>query len=106
MDSPRIHVLIPAHDEEASIAATLESVAAQHLPADNVLVIADNCTDNTALVAAQNGATVVATKNNTGKKAGALNQALSQVLPGMDDSDIILVLDAGIRQSRGSCLAW
>jgi poly-beta-1,6-N-acetyl-D-glucosamine synthase len=94
MDRPRIHVLIPAHNEEASIAATLESVAAQQLPADNVLVIADNCTDNTALVAEQHGATVVATKNNTGKKAGALNQALAQVLPGMDDNDIILVLDA------------
>ena len=94
MDRPRIHVLIPAHDEEASIAATLKSVAAQRLPADDVLVIADNCTDRTALVAAQQGAGVVLTKNNTGKKAGALNQALSQVLPGMDDSDIILVLDA------------
>ena len=94
MNRPRIHVLIPAHDEEASIAATLKSVAAQQLPADDVLVIADNCTDRTALVAAQQGAGVVLTKNNTGKKAGALNQALSQVLPGMGDSDIILVLDA------------
>lgn len=53
MDRPRVHVLIPAHDEEASIAATPESVAAQQLPADDVLVIADNCTDSTALVAAQ-----------------------------------------------------
>ena len=70
------------------------TVAAQQLPADDVLVIADNCTDNTALVATQNGATVTATRNNTGKKAGALNQALSQILPGRDDSDIILVLDA------------
>jgi poly-beta-1,6-N-acetyl-D-glucosamine synthase len=94
MDRPRIHILIPAHDEEASISATLESVAAQNLPADDILVIADNCTDNTALVAAQHGATVMVTENNTGKKAGALNQALAQVLPGMDDSDMILVLDA------------
>jgi len=94
MDRPRVHVLIPAHDEEASIAATLKSVAAQQLPADDVLVIADNCTDSTAPVAAQQGAGVVLTKNNTGKKAGALNQALSQVLPGINDSDIIPVLDA------------
>jgi poly-beta-1,6-N-acetyl-D-glucosamine synthase len=94
MDRPRIHVLIPAHNEEASIGATLESVAAQELRADDVLVIADNCTDNTEIVAAQHGATVMATKDNTGKKAGALNQALTQILPGMDDGDIILVLDA------------
>jgi cellulose synthase/poly-beta-1,6-N-acetylglucosamine synthase-like glycosyltransferase len=54
MDRPRVHVLIPAHDEEASIAATPKSVAAQQLPADDVLVIADNCTDSTALVLADN----------------------------------------------------
>ena len=52
MDRPRVHVLIPAHDEEASIAATLKPVAAQQLPADDVLVIADSCTDSTALVLA------------------------------------------------------
>jgi hypothetical protein len=32
--------LIPAHDEEAGIAATLESVAGQKLPADNIIVYA------------------------------------------------------------------
>jgi cellulose synthase/poly-beta-1,6-N-acetylglucosamine synthase-like glycosyltransferase len=34
------------------------------------------------------------TKNNTGKKAGALNQVLARFLPDMDDDDIILVMDA------------
>ncbi len=54
MDRPRVHGLIPAHDGEASIAATPKSVGAQQLPADDVLVIADNCTDSTALVLADN----------------------------------------------------
>lgn len=94
MARPRIHVLIPAHNEEDGILATLQSVAAQKLPADDVLVIADNCTDRTALVAAEYGADVMLTKGNTGKKAGALNQALARFLPEMADDDIILVMDA------------
>jgi poly-beta-1,6-N-acetyl-D-glucosamine synthase len=90
----RVVVLIPAHNEEASIGATLQSVAAQKLPADAVLVVADNCTDRTAIVAAQHGAEVMATEDNTGKKAGALNQALAKVLPDLGDRDIVLVMDA------------
>jgi poly-beta-1,6-N-acetyl-D-glucosamine synthase len=94
MDRRRVRVLIPAHNEEAGIAATLKSVAGQTLRADSILVIADNCTDNTALAAATNGADVMLTKNNAGKKAGALNQALDRFLPDMDDRDIVLVMDA------------
>lgn len=40
------------------------------------------------------GATVVETVGNTAKKAGALNQALSQILPSMEDDDMILIQDA------------
>ena len=74
MDERSIQVVIPAHSEGAGIAATLKSVAAQELPADNGLVVSGNCTDNTAFVAAEHGASVMLTKNNSGKKAGALNR--------------------------------
>jgi cellulose synthase/poly-beta-1,6-N-acetylglucosamine synthase-like glycosyltransferase len=90
----RVVVLIPAHNEEASIGATLQSVAAQKLRPDTVLVVADNCTDQTATVAAEHGADVMLTVGNTGKKAGALNQALATILPQLDDRDIVLVMDA------------
>jgi cellulose synthase/poly-beta-1,6-N-acetylglucosamine synthase-like glycosyltransferase len=55
----RCTVLVPAHDEEAGIAATLASIRGQLRPADRVLVVADNCTDRTAAVARAAGADVV-----------------------------------------------
>ena len=46
----RLAVLVPAHNEESGIEATLESLAACEYPADarRIVVIADNCTDGTA----------------------------------------------------------
>jgi cellulose synthase/poly-beta-1,6-N-acetylglucosamine synthase-like glycosyltransferase len=89
-----ITVLIPAHDEEACIGGTLASLAAQSHPPTRVVVVADNCTDDTARVARAAGVDVLETLDNTQKKAGALNQALRVVLPGMGDNDCVLVMDA------------
>ena len=51
-------VLVPAHDETAGIAATVRSLRAQAYPRFEVVVIADNCTDDTAAAARAAGATV------------------------------------------------
>ena len=56
---PRLAVLIPAHDESAGIAAALQSVLPQLAVGDRLLVVADNCSDDTASVAASAGAEVV-----------------------------------------------
>ena len=56
---PRIAVLIPAHNEETEIQQTLASVIPQLMPGDRVVVIADNCTDQTAKKARIVGAEVV-----------------------------------------------
>ncbi len=55
----RVVVLIPAHDESAGILPTLEDVKGQLQPGDRLLVVADNCTDDTAAVAAKAGADVI-----------------------------------------------
>ena len=44
----KIAVLVPAHNEAVGIADTLRSVRTQLLQGDTLLVVADNCTDNTA----------------------------------------------------------
>ncbi|MEI4273338.1 glycosyltransferase [Klenkia sp. LSe6-5] len=75
---PRIVVLIPAHDEAATITATLQALRSQTRQPDRVVVVADNCTDDTAALAAACGAEVFETVGNTDKKAGALNQALQR----------------------------
>jgi len=94
-----ITVLIPAHNERESIKATVESVKTQTLPANRIIVVTDNCSDDTAAIAGGAGATVMASVGNKGKKAGALNQILSRILPDADDDDIFLVMDADGRVS-------
>jgi len=103
-DSPSyqaaISVLIPAHNEAASIEDTLRSVAMQTKAADRVFVIADNCTDDTARLAREAGAEVIETVGNTEKKAGALNQFLERWLPVMADECMIVVQDADTQLAR------
>src|SRR5262245_6895136 len=62
---PRCAVLIPAHNEEAVIAATLASIKPQLGPDDRLVVVADNCTDQTAELARSHGATVVEREHAT-----------------------------------------
>jgi len=67
MDGPagaserRFAVIIPAHNEEHTIAGTLESCLKIDYPADrfDVVVVADNCTDGTANVSRSLGAKVL-----------------------------------------------
>src|SRR5258708_40020801 len=51
VERPCCSVLVPAHDEEAGIAATVRNVRDQLMPGDRVLVVADNCSDETAAAA-------------------------------------------------------
>ena len=90
----RITVLVPAHDERLVIALALRSLQQQTRPPDRVVVVADNCTDETAEIARSWGATVIETVDNTEKKAGALNQVLAGLLPDTDVSDVVMVMDA------------
>lgn len=92
--SVHVTVLVPAHDEEAVLGATLLSLQTQTRPPERVVVIADNCTDDTVEVARAHGVEVVRTVGNTEKKAGALNQVLAVLLPDCDDHDLVMVLDA------------
>ncbi len=91
---PRLAALIPAHNEQDRIAAAIQGLWDQTRPPDLIVVVADNCTDDTAAVATAHGAQVFATRGNTHKKAGALNQAISWILPHLDDRDLLLVQDA------------
>ncbi len=96
-----VTVVIPAHDEEAALGATLPSLLAQSHRPQRVIVVADNCTDDTAGVARGLGAEVFETVGNTRKKAGALNQVLREVLPSLGDNDIVMVMDADTRLDAG-----
>ena len=53
---PPLAVLVPAHNEGVAILPTLASIFAQLQPGDRVLVVADNCSDDTAMRARHAGA--------------------------------------------------
>ena len=89
-----VTVLIPAHNEQGCIRQTLVSLTRQDRPVDRIVVVADNCTDDTVAIARSFGVEVFETEGNAAKKAGALNQALAVLLPGLADNDLVLVMDA------------
>lgn len=91
-----ISVIIPAHNEQEIIEFTIKSVFGQTLPPDQVIVVADNCTDQTVKIASDlkniygNKLVVYETKDNKTKKSGALNQVFSE----FDLHEYVLVMDA------------
>jgi 1,2-diacylglycerol 3-beta-glucosyltransferase len=93
--SHRFAVLIPAHDEELSLPATLRSLREVVYPGEllSVVVVADNCADNTANVARAAGATVLERTSRTERGKGyALRFGLDAILA--ERPDAVLILDA------------
>ncbi len=92
-DRPTIVVLIPAHNEALEIEATLQGVLSQIQPGDSVVVIADNCQDETAEIAAQTGATVIE-RNNTKQKGKGYALDYGCQFLAKDPPDVVVILDA------------
>ena len=89
--------IIPAHNEEAVIENLIESLKNQDYDKDlyDIYVIADNCTDNTALIAKEAGAIVYKRFDENKKTKGyALNWFLKQKIEENADYDAFLVFDA------------
>ena len=90
---PRTAILIPAHNEEAGLLATLASLQPQLAVGDRILVVADNCRDRTADVARMAGADVVERHHDQLRGKGyALDfgvQALAATPP-----DVVVIVDA------------
>jgi cellulose synthase/poly-beta-1,6-N-acetylglucosamine synthase-like glycosyltransferase len=78
----RAAVVVPAHNEEANIAACVESLLAAErggIEVD-VYVVADNCVDKTARIAADAGARVMTRMNDVERGKGyALNFAFTEL---------------------------
>jgi cellulose synthase/poly-beta-1,6-N-acetylglucosamine synthase-like glycosyltransferase len=59
VDEVRFLVIVPAHNEARVIGRCLEAIRADARPRDDVLVVADRCTDETAAIARRFGASVL-----------------------------------------------
>ena len=82
-------VIIPAYNEETSVAETVRSVFEQTCPPARVIVVDDYSTDRTGELARQEGAEVIRPPQNTGSKAGAQNYALQ-----LTDTKYTMAIDA------------
>jgi len=91
---PVVTALIPAWNEEEFIAATIDGLRSQTRPPDLIVVIANNCTDDTAGAARAAGAEVIEMPRNPHRKAGALNYGIETLLASLADKDRIFVMDA------------
>ena len=98
---PRLAVLTPAHDEADGIGAMLEALAPQMRAGDRMLVVADNCTDDTASIARALGATVVKRASATLRgKSFALAFGVDAMRA--DPPEVVVVVDADCRLRPGS----
>jgi poly-beta-1,6-N-acetyl-D-glucosamine synthase len=93
-DRGLVVALIPAHNEQDRIGKAIRSLDEQISKPDLTIVIADSCTDRTALAAQSAGADVFVTVGNEHKRAGALNQVLDLLLPQLRDDDAVLIMNA------------
>jgi cellulose synthase/poly-beta-1,6-N-acetylglucosamine synthase-like glycosyltransferase len=91
--SPRIAVVVPAHDEEAQIAATVRALRAELRQSDRLLVVADNCQDATARLAREAGAEVIERRSEAERGKGyAISFALAHLA--QDPPEVVVLVDA------------
>lgn len=90
----RVVAIIPAHNEQATLPATIRSLLIQTRPPDHIVVASDNSTDATPQIARSWGRKVqlFETRDNRDRKAGALNQVLEWI--DEPDDTWVLIVDA------------
>ena len=90
---PRVAVLVPAHDEAGGIAAALATITPQLAAGDRLVVVADNCSDDTAARAANAGAEVIERHDTTRRGKGyALDAGIRHLEAA--PPDVVLMVDA------------
>ncbi|MGW0485319.1 glycosyltransferase [Nonomuraea sp. NPDC003214] len=96
---PTVSVVVPAHNEEAVIAAGLDTLLAGAEPGEfDVVVVANGCSDGTARAAARPGVRVLETATPGKAHALRLGDAACRTFPRV-------YLDADVRLDAGSLRA-
>ena len=98
---PKTIVVVPAHNESRNLIPTLLDLKKQLKPTDGLIVVADNCSDDTAIVAAEAGAEVL-TRNDPSKigKGYALDWAIRALQD--NPPDVVVFVDADCRVAEGT----
>ncbi|HTY94113.1 MAG TPA: glycosyltransferase family 2 protein [Steroidobacteraceae bacterium] len=90
---PRVAILMPAHDEAVGIGRPLQLLLQQLLPTDRLVVVADNCSDETARIASAAGAEVIERQDPTRRGKGfALDFGVRHLE--RDPPQVVIIADA------------
>lgn len=90
---PRIAVLVPAHNEAAGVGATIASLQPQLQAGDRILVVADNCSDDTAGAVRRAGAEAIERTHLTERGKGyALDFGVRALAA--DAPEVVIIVDA------------
>ncbi|MBY0562242.1 MAG: glycosyltransferase family 2 protein [Hyphomicrobium sp.] len=99
--STSLAVLVPAHNEGASILPTLNDILAEIGPGNRLLVVADNCSDDTAEVARAAGAEVIERRDDKNRGKGhALDYGIRHL--GAAAPEVVIIVDADCRLETGA----
>jgi len=96
----RLVLLVPAHNEEAGIAQTVAALSAA-APGADILVVADNCSDDTARGAEAAGARV-AVRTDPDHRGKGYALAFGRDHLAADPPDAVIVVDADCELAPGS----
>ena len=104
----RFLILIPAHNEEVGIASTLESLRNLNYPSSHyrILVVADRCTDGTAVVAKRWGAECFERVDGQPGKGAALAWGIQQARSARIAFEAVVIVDADTLADRDLLLAF
>ncbi|RTL52726.1 MAG: glycosyltransferase [Rhodocyclaceae bacterium] len=98
---PRVAILIPAHNEEAVIGDCLGALGPQLTGEDRLLVVADNCSDGTAALAAGFGAEVLVRQDPLLRGKGyALDFGMRRLR--LAPPDVVVIVDADCQVDAGA----
>ena len=98
--SVRVAVLVPAHNQSTNLLPTITDIKAQLRTGDRLLVVADNCSDDTAAVAAVAAEVVIRNDTLQKGKGFALDFGLRHLA--MDPPDVVDFVDADCRVADGA----
>ena len=91
-----VAVVVPAHNESRGIIPTIEDVIPQLRGCDRLIVVADNCTDDTAKVSVEHGAHVLP-RDEPGRRGKGYAMAWAIAHLEDDPPAFVLFLDADCR---------
>jgi len=94
-------VVMPAHNEALVIAKALRMIVPQLVNSDRLLVVADNCSDDTAAIAAAEGAEVIERRDQALRGKGyALDFGVRHLE--REPPQIVVIVDADCQVAAGS----